>query len=298
MHNRLRLLKLATALLYLGPLLAGLLGQGWALVPVFAAIFVLWSVILRPKLWPARVGDLARSGALVPLASLVATQILLVVVCFAIGRGIGGVLGVEPVLPGFLPVALSLLAVPLSRLIWDPRVAAENAGFDPLLHRVDEVPASATVVLADVMLARIMALPDDVTEAVLQQHLTAIAAYLDPVVIRRGLGDAVAAGRATRAGIRALIVHATDPAVGDILSGSAYPAQAFAAAGRDGELLALFAGRCLMALADAPDLAPDCPAVGAVQRAAQEVGEDGAAVALNRLAGLLGQAARIGTVVV
>jgi hypothetical protein len=48
MHNKLRLLMGTTALLYLGPLLAGLRGFGWPVVPVFAAIFVLWLIVLRP----------------------------------------------------------------------------------------------------------------------------------------------------------------------------------------------------------------------------------------------------------
>ncbi len=288
MHNRLRLLQVATALLYFGPLLAGLMGQGWSQIAIFANIYLLWSVILRPHLWPARLQDLSRSEALVPLASLVATQVLLVVVCFAIGRGIGGVLGVKPALPWFLPVALSFLSVPLSRLIWDPKVAADHAGFDPLLHRLDDAPAKDTEDLADEMLGQVMALPDDVSEAELRRHLTAIADHLDPEEIRRGLGAAVAAGRATQAGIRALIVHATDPAVAERLSGTAYPAQAFAAAGRDGAMLTLFAGRCLRMQETQPGLAGDCPAVGKIQQAAADAGEDGAMMALTRLAGWLG----------
>ena len=75
-------------MLYFGPLLAGLMGQGWGQVAVFVVIYLLWSAILRPHLWPARIGDLTRTDALVPLASLVATQALLVVLCFAIGRGL------------------------------------------------------------------------------------------------------------------------------------------------------------------------------------------------------------------
>jgi hypothetical protein len=44
-----------------------------------------------------------------------------------------------------------------------------------------------------------------------------------------------------------------------------------------------------MALEDEPELATDCPAAANVQRAAAEVGEDVAMMALNRLAGLLAQ---------
>ena len=75
----------------------------------------------------------------------------------------------------------------------------------------------------------------------------------------------------------------------ELLSGSAYPAQAYAAAGRDGALLTLFAGRCVRMLEDAPEQASDCPAAGNVQQTAAEVGEEGAMMALNRLAAVLGQ---------
>jgi hypothetical protein len=287
MHNRLRLLKLATALLYFGPLLAGLMGQGWGMVLAFTTVFLIWSLIIRPHLWPRSVSDLGRSDSFVSLATLVTTQLLLVIACFAVGRGIGGVLAVKPTLPPYLPLALSFLSVPLSRLIWNPRVMAENVGFDPILHdpaATSEDPAA----LAGEMLAQVMALPDDVAEDVVQGHLTAISAHLDPVVIRRTLGDAVARGVASRASIKALIVHATDPADSDLMSGSAYPAQAFAAAGRDPELLGLFARRCTLALGHDADLVADCPSAEAVSVAARDCRDTTTATELNRLGGLLG----------
>lgn len=284
MHNHLRLLRLLTGVLYFGPLLAGLAGQGWAMVPAFVGIFLLWSVILYPQMWPHTAADLALNEAAVALATLIATQALLVVGLFAVGRGIGGVMALQPALPAVLPLALSLVAVPLARLVWNPRVAAAQAGFDPVLqvapmHRKGD---------AAEMVAHLMALGDEVTEDVVQQHLSAISDHIDPVLIRQVLGDAVAAGRASRAAVKALIVHGTDPAISNLMSGSAYPAQAFAAAGRDAELLTLFARRCVMALGDEPDLAADCPNVAAIARAAQQVG-DPARSALNRLAGLMAQ---------
>ncbi|MDZ4097043.1 MAG: hypothetical protein U1D35_19280, partial [Paracoccaceae bacterium] len=120
MHNRLRLLMGANALLYFGPLLAGLGGFGWSLVPVFAAIFVLWLIILRPQEWPDSLADWRRPETLVALAARAAVQLLLVAVCFGIGRGIGGVLGAVPPFPVMLPIAISFLSIPLARLIWKP----------------------------------------------------------------------------------------------------------------------------------------------------------------------------------
>lgn len=286
MHNRLRLLRLGTGLLYFGPLLAGLMGQGWAMVPAFAAVFVLWSIILRPQLWPRSLGELGRTEALVSLASLVATQLLLVIALFAIARGMGGVLGLTAALPGFLPLALSFLAVPLSRLVWNPQVMAQNVGFDPLVHKM--VPTTVDpAALATEMLAQVLALPDDVAEGEIQDRLTAISAHLDPLLIRRTLGDAVAGGTSSRAGVKALIVHATDPAISHLMSGSRYPAQAFAAAEQDNELLGLFARRCILALSDDPDLVFDCPPAALVAEAAVGGTDPATMVEISRLAGLL-----------
>ena len=290
MHNRLRLLRFGAALLYFGPLLAGLMGQGWAMVLAFACVFVLWSVVVRPQLWPRTQSDLSRadlgrSEAAVALASLVASQLLLVIICFAVGRGIGGGLALRPALPAFLPLALSIVAVPISRMISPPQDMADDVGFDPAQHNPPVGPNPP--VPATEMLAPVMALPDDVAEDVVQSHLTAISAHLDPVVIRQTLGDEVAGGAATRAAIKALIVHATDPAISDLVAGTAYPAQAFAAAGRDGDLLGLFARRCILLLGDEPELGADCPSAAVVAQAARDCQDSVTASEMNRLAGLL-----------
>ena len=286
MHNHLRLLRAATALLYLGPLLAGLLGQGWTMVPAFTIVFLIWSVIIRPHLWPTGPGDLARSDAWVALITLIVTQLLIVVVSFAIGRGIGGVLGAHPPLPYYLPLSLSILAVPLSRLIWNPRLAEAHVGFDPLAEKIVSEPPEPDPVKR--ILGPLMALPDDVADADLQDHLSAIASHLDPAAIRQGLVNAAAAEPASRAGIKALILHATAPGVNTVVAGSGYPAQAFAAAGYDAELLSLFATRCLRAVKLDATFATDCPSVDRVASAAQKVADPTAAL-LERLAGVLAQ---------
>lgn len=283
LSHRLRLLQAATALLYLGPLLAGLSGQGWATIPVFAAIFVLWSVILRPHLWPASFADLARGEALLAMASLVATQLLLVALCFAFARGLGGVTGLEPRLPFWLPAAISFLSVPLSRLVWDPATVAA-AGFDPLLHRPGPVSSLSPADLARALIGELSALPAPLSETELQAHLDAISAHIDALLIRRALTDAPQTAT-TR---QARIVHATDPDVAELLSGSAYPAEAFRVAGSDTGLLQLFATRCARALEDEPALAADCPAPADLIEAARTA-DTPARDALLRLEGLLRQ---------
>ena len=277
MRNRLWFLKLATALLYFGALLAGLMGQGWGMVLAFLAVFLVWSVILQPHLWPSRVSDLAQLQAMVPLAALIATQALLVVLCFGIGRGIGGVVGLQPALPGYLPLALSFMAVPLSRMIWNPRVMAQNAGFDPL-HDTETPPEDVAQ-----LLAKVMALPDSVTEADVQPLLAAIATKGDPLEIRQALSAARAKKRLTRAGRLVLILHSTDAQVCALMRGSRYAALGFAAAGQDARLLDLFARRCAAVLEQAPELATDCPKAIEVTRAARGLDSG----ALKHLAALL-----------
>ena len=50
--NHARLLQLVTLMLYAGPLIAGLAGFGWGVVPAFAVILVAWQIVMRPAEWP------------------------------------------------------------------------------------------------------------------------------------------------------------------------------------------------------------------------------------------------------
>lgn len=142
MPNRLQIFRVAGVLLYGGPLLAGLGGFGWPVVPVFTAIFLLWLVVLRPQEWPASLADWQRPEAMVALAARAVVQLLLVALCFGIGRGIGGVLGVTPTVPVVVPIAVSLLAIPLARLVWNPaEVAQIDLALDDALRQVQAIAA-------------------------------------------------------------------------------------------------------------------------------------------------------------
>lgn len=137
MRNRLRLLMAATALLYLGPLLAGLSGQVWAAVPVFVLIFLLWSIVMRPQSFPRAAAAWAEPRIWIGALTQLAVQALLVLLLFGLGRGIGGVAGFLPLLHPLLPAAVSALSVPLSRLVWDPERAAKiDALLDDALAQI------------------------------------------------------------------------------------------------------------------------------------------------------------------
>ncbi len=258
MQNRLRLLMGATALLYFGPLLAGLGGFGWALVPVFVAIFFLWLFVLRPQQWPRHLGDWARPEALVTLAAQGAVQVLLVTVLFAIGRGIGGVLGAVPAFPLILPVAISFLSVPLSRLIWDPWKAAEtNAFLDHALREVSTPGHARTPAPQPTLAAHLLAaLPKDLTADEIAAHLRAIEAQSDAPALAEALIASLATNQPHLR--QALAVHATTAAVVAQVAND-YPAIAFANLVGDDQLTGLFATRCAAMLAQDPTLWGACP---------------------------------------
>ena len=120
MENRRRFMMVANALLYFGPLLAGLGGFGWGYVPLFTAIFVLWLIVLQPMEFPINKREWLLLDAWVAVCGRAVVQLLFVAVLFGIGRGIGGVLGAVVGYPPMLPLAISFLSIPLARMIWDP----------------------------------------------------------------------------------------------------------------------------------------------------------------------------------
>lgn len=293
MHMRLRLLQGATALLYFGPLLAGLGGFGWAVVPVFAAIFLLWLVILRPHLWPRVPADWARPEVLTALAAQAAVQVLLVTLCFGIGRGIGGVLGALPPFPLMLPVAVSFLSIPLCRMI---RLPVSGVELDELLDEAlqglssqrDEVAPEARrlrVAVASRLVAELGQLPPDCPEETLAAHLAAMATQAAPEDLRAALMDPIYDGTAGAVHWRAAVLHATDATVLHHLAGSTYAAALFREL-REVPLMQLFARRCRAMLAEAPDTAADCPDLAEVQAMARA--KPAAAAALHDLAAALG----------
>lgn len=125
MFDRATLLMAAMALLYFGPLLAGLGGAGWPAVYAFAVIFTLWLIVLRPQSWPRDAAQWRDPLVLLHALTQVVAQCLLVAVLFGVGRGIGGALGAVVGWPAWFPLSLSFLSVPLARLIWDPWMAEE-----------------------------------------------------------------------------------------------------------------------------------------------------------------------------
>jgi hypothetical protein len=294
MRNRLRLMMGATALLYLGPLLAGLAGFGWALLPAFTAIFVLWLIVLRPHQWPRRPADWTGAVAL-RAAGHVLVQVLLVAVCFGVGRGIGGVLGVTPALPLALPLALSFLAIPLCRLVWDPWKAAELDVFlDDAIRRIEDPdyrPGAdpEAEARAEAAIAAVLDLPEDAPDAT---ALAAVAAALpegdfalDPLIFALDR-----AGPTRTAGRRGLILWATDPDRARDAMGLNLPDYAFTVTWTNPDLLALFVARARPLIDADPALWIDFPDGKELHFAIDDTNPPALNAALRALADALDQA--------
>ena len=264
MQNRLRMLMAVTALLYIGPLVAGLGGYGWAVVPMFAAIFLLWLFILRPHQWPQSLSEWRAPQALVALLTQGLVQLLLVVVLFGVGRGIGGVLGTLPMFSVVLPLSISFLSIPLARMIWDPWKAEQMDRFlDEAItglnapHGNDQ---TAGLDRAHRLIAPLADLPDDASETEVARHLIALSTHADPSAIRKALLERQKSGHAARPETIALILHATDGALIEAV-GDDGPTRALSLLPREPDLIALFARRLTVALNDDADLWGQCPSV-------------------------------------
>jgi hypothetical protein len=261
-QSRMKMLMGATALLYIGPLMGGLGGYGWAIVPVFLALFLLWLYILRPQLWPRNFHEWTQYQAWVTFGTTAATQLLLVAMLFGVGRGIGGTLGITLPLGPMLPISISFLAIPLARLFWD---ASKHTDIHDVIdighpHAQQPIPATTDPALttARAMIAPLSDLPDDTPPQVIAQHLTALIPHTQSPALRAALLERHRAFTASRAETLALILHSTDAdLINDIPNDG--PTIALQLLPDDPELIALFASRLADALAQDPEIWGKCP---------------------------------------
>lgn len=247
METRLRLLMGATALLYIGPLMAGLAGHGWALLPVFTMIFTLWLFIMRPADWPRDHAAWEKSETWVSAAAQVAAQAMLVAVCMGIGHGMAGVSGLQFWVPAMLPVVISFMAIPVSRLIWDPSDETRFGGLvNEALGKIG-VPTVGSdeeaVALADELTAPLAKLPDSTKPAVVENHLAAMASHVAARPLLKSLmAQAKSEGVALPTKV-AFVLRATDPAYALKDQPIPAPAAAYEIAKGDKGLMELFVNR-------------------------------------------------------
>lgn len=290
MRLRRNLRQGTNVMLYMGPLLAGLAGQGWAVVPAFIAIFLAWSVARRPKWAPRTRADWATAPVLALVLAETVSQSALVLLALGIGRGLGGVMGVAPDLGPVLPLALSLTAIPLLKMLPARRAAVRRIRV--ALPREAEAPQAA-----DESLALLLDLPGDASDSEMVARLDDLLASGAGRERLAELTEALAGtpGWQHRALRRAVIRQATvagqpapEPAPGLLRA-------AFAAAGQDDFLLAELALRALRVARTAPQLAAQFPAPAVIEDIGRRSGSAAVRQDMALLASVLRRAGRVGS---
>ncbi len=266
MPTRLRLLKGATALLYIGPLFAGISGMGFGVLGFFVVIFVVWLLIVRPEQWPATAKEWLTPQAVGVVATQVLSQVLLVCVLLGIGRGVGAVAGFLPVVNPIFPLAVSFLAIPLCRMLWDARAAADQGVFLDDEAEAAEAPRALAEAAAAVIPLLNMAddAPDADVSAAVAKVMTAMGAGLRLDALAAALERPSRSHTALR---RALVLWASEPEV--VVSGQVprAMAHAFSIASGNGDLLRLYVPRALALVAAFPDRAEDFPTSAQLRQA-------------------------------
>jgi hypothetical protein len=255
MLGRRQLLMAASLLLYLGPLLAGMSGMGWTAVPVFVFLFAFWLVVMRPVQWPRDL-SLWTGQIVVAAAAQLAVNILIVVFLFAVGRGLSGLEGLRLHVSPLIPVALSFMATPLSRLVSDPdKAEAIDRASVSEIHPPKAANARPPETTSDEMVRVLLDLPPDADAMLIADALDVALQAPDGASRLRDLEALVDPMDPDRRALReAIIFWATDPrwAEADVLPGAAE--SAFSFAGNDPVLLHLFAHRALDLIRARPGL--------------------------------------------
>lgn len=253
-----RLTLLVTLMLYGGPVIAGLAGFGWGVVPAFVVIFVAWRIVMRPAEWPRDPAAWRDTSVQTGAALQAIVVVVVVLVCFGAGRGLGGVVGYLPRLPLVVPLFLSLAALPLARMIHDPRQAMDTL-LDNAVNRLKTFDKDVAFPSADAqhildgtrlavrLLQPVQDLAPDTAPGVIAQHLNAIATQVDDARLREALVERAERDAPSRPLLTALVLHATDGRRMAIL-GHETVDPAFAALPDDADMMTLYATRAVAAV--------------------------------------------------
>lgn len=268
MLTRIRLLKAATALLYVGPLFAGISGLGWGMVAPFVAVFVVWLMVLRPEQWPASSQEWLTVPAWGAAFAQLLSQILLVTVLLAIGRGIGALAGFLPSVNPIFPLALSFLAIPLCRILWDAREAANQGVFLDEEAEIAQAPRAAAEAAAAIV--PLLNLPDGAPDAEVMSKtanaLSGLAADLRLDALTAALSRPNRSHDALR---RALVLWCSEPEIVAPARVSNAMARGFALADHNPDLLRLYVPRAIALIAAFPDRANEFPDPKVLRSAAE-----------------------------
>ncbi len=269
MLTRLRLLKGAQALLYVGPLFAGLTGLGWGMVAPFVAVFVVWLMVLRPEQWPATAEEWMTPHGLGAAITQLLSQIALVTILLAVGRGLGGIADFLPQINPLFPLAVSFMAIPLCRVLWDSEEAAELGVFLDDEAEAAQAPRSAAA--AATAIVPLLNLPDSTPDAAATEQVRQVMNVASAELRLKALTAALAHPDRSHAALRrALVVWASEPEVvapGLVPNAMAY---GFSIANRNADLLRLYLPRAIALVSAFPDRVEGFPSPQRLREAAAE----------------------------
>lgn len=267
MLSRMHLLKGATALLYIGPLFAGMCGFGWGMVASFTAIFVVWLMVLRPEQWPSSPDEWLTGGAWLAALTQVLSQVALIAILFGIGRGIGALAGFVPIVNPVLPLSISFLAIPLCRMLWDAREAADLGYF--LDEEAEAAHAPRVAAEAGAAIVPLLNLPDNAPHAQTAEAVARVLSVPTAELRLKALVAALSSPARSHAALRqALILWASEP---EVVAPGRVPnamAAAFSFAEPMPDLLRLYLPRALALITAFPQHAPGFPAPARLRQVA------------------------------
>jgi hypothetical protein len=226
--------------------------------------FLLWLIVMRPHEFPATLAEWLSPAGLIGALARVAVQLVLVALCFGIGRGIGGILGYLPAFPLAFPLGISILSIPLSRLLWNPRKEREMDQFlDEALGKV-AAESKRLDLFQDpdrdaAFLEALNGLPASASEEEIWAFLIGNPQDMDADRIADVLLREADAESASPLALRALMLMGSDGATIERVAETSLPLLALRAVQADGALVARFARRLAAALAEDSDLWGVCP---------------------------------------
>ncbi len=268
MNFRLRAVKSLAVLLYVGPIFAGIGGLGPSVIAPFVVIFLVWLIVLRPEQWPATPAEWLAPSAWGAVLAQILSQTLLVSVLLAIGRGLGAMAEIPPVIGPFFPLAISFVAIPLCRSVWDANKAAMAGVFLDDEAEAAHAPRAAAQAAASVV--PLLNLPDDMVDSLTTDAVEMVMSPEGAHLQLNALAAALQRPNRSHAALRrALVIWATEPEVvaGGKVTGAM--AAAFEIAGRNADLLRLYLPRALALIAAFPDRVGDFPSTQQIHQVAE-----------------------------
>ena len=268
MRLQIHLLKGANGLLYLGPLVAGMSGFGWGMVASFTAIFVAWLIVLRPEQWPATWAEWRLATSWLSALTIVLSQVALIAVLFAIGRGLGALAGFLPVINPQVPLAISFMAIPLGRMLWNAGEAADRGIF--LDEEAEAASAPRVAAAAASAIVPLLNFADDAPDRIVAKAVSEVMASTSAELRLKALAATLAQpGRSHAALRRTLILWASEPEV--VVLGAVPQAMslAYLIADRNGDLLRLYVPRALALIAAFPERSSGFPSPAILREASK-----------------------------